>query len=346
MELVITLPSVRRDELRRYINNDAPFFLVASRGKPLLVLSKGTERQLSEVPELIKDVAIYAMDRWEILDLLNGELELPVPDGKVRAPNVIDLSISLDGPVELLIKVEGALLEALRELGPKYSVAVESIKARGDLIQGFTGRNIFILNMEFSGYSLDDLPLKELAREVEGVLGRELGFDARVHITNAELRKTSKLPLVRFTRAPIVPAGGRIIELSLRKKMSRRIPGINKKRLEVEVERLLKEAGVSQELLSALKSEKKEVSPALIEREVVRRLPNVKGLRVNWVKAIKTGEGYAVAIGIDRTSRSLSDEKIRDLFEGVLKRAFTSLKAEGIEEDLTIGYVVIEKDVY
>ena len=78
----------------------------------------------------------------------------------------------------------------------------------------------------------------------------------------------------------------------------------------------------------------------------MRELPNFKGLRVNWVKAVKTGGGYAIAIGIDRTSRNLSDEKIRELFEDVLKRVTTSLKAEGIGEELAMGYVVIEGDVY
>ncbi len=346
MKVVAKLPSASKAEVRAYTQPKG-IFLVAPGNRPLMVISNGTQKNLSEVPDIIENAVVYSLDKWELLDLLHGSLKLPEVEEpatpRPEEPKVIDLSLNIKLPAELLLKAESAILDSLRTLRSRRDIAVESLEANGRLLQGFTGRNILVLSVQLSGYSRGEVQPEDIAEEMASSLRKSLGFETRVHIKRAAFKTVPQVPLVRFTRNPIRSKGGRIIRLL---RGEQQVPKIDRKKLEREVERLLSEAGVSEEFLSAIKSERGEINPSIVEKEIIREIPHSRGISVRWVRAVRTGAGYTVTIGIERTSRSFSDDKIAELFRGILKKAEENLRIRGLGGSVEGGYVVVERDVY
>ncbi|WP_297522854.1 hypothetical protein [Thermococcus sp.] len=210
MKVVAKLPSASKAEVRAYTQPKG-IFLVAPGNRPLMVISNGTQKNLSEVPDIIENAVVYSLDKWELLDLLHGSLKLPEVEEpatpRPEEPKVIDLSLNIKLPAELLLKAESAILDSLRTLRSRRDIAVESLEANGRLLQGFTGRNILVLSVQLSGYSRGEVQPEDIAEEMASSLRKSLGFETRVHIKRAAFKTVPQVPLVRFTRNPIRSKG-------------------------------------------------------------------------------------------------------------------------------------------
>ncbi|WP_048151866.1 hypothetical protein [Palaeococcus ferrophilus] len=345
MEEVKSISVISKSALQDHLQRESGLVLVACEGRPIMVLSSGRlVHVLDEVPTVLKDVSIYRIDKWELLDALNGELKLPEKVEKSRSPRVVEFSMSLDLPPELSLKVENAILDFIKRLAHS-NLAVSSISASGRVRQGFTGTNILLLRVSMGGYTTGDVPVEALAREMASSVEREVGFEVRVYIKEASFERVSDLPIVRFTRSFVNFRGGRIIEIPLQRQ-GKVIPKVDRAKLEAEVERLLKEAGISRELVELTKEGGERVSVGSIEREVMSELSGIRGVSLNWVKLTKGASGYRVTIGVDRTSRDVTDSELMNVLREALKRAEGRIKALGRGVGFEGAYLVVERDIY
>lgn len=345
MEELKSISVISKPALQDYLKKESGLVLVACEGKPVVVFSSGRPvHVLDEVPAVLKDVVLYRIDKWELLDALNGELKLPEKVEKSRSPRVVEFSMRLDLPPELSLKVENAILDSIKKL-VHSNLAVSSISVSGRVRQGFTGTNIILLRVSMRGFTRGEVDVEKVAREIASSVEREVGFETRVYIAEASFERVSELPIVKFTRGFVNFRGGRIIEIPLQRQ-GKTIPKVDKAKLEAEVEKLLKEAGISRELVELTKESGERVSVGSIEREIMGELSEVRGVSLNWVKLTKGTSGYRVAIGIARTSRDVSDFELANLFKEVLRRVEGEIKALGGGTGFEGAYLVIERDIY
>ncbi|AIU70417.1 hypothetical protein TEU_08775 [Thermococcus eurythermalis] len=352
MRALKSIPEVNKSELLEYARKEGGLMLVVAGGRPIAALSNGEPVYSPvEVPEVLRDVTLYRIDKWELLDLIHGELELPQTAGtpSEAVPRVVDFSMSLDLPPELMLKVENAVLDFVKKLSRGGRVAVASIRADGRVLQGVTGTNILALSVSAEGYATEDVPLDVIAREMGVIIERAVGFKTRVHVKEANFRVVPRLPLVKFRRKAVDFKGGRIIEVSLHAGKGAGLK-IDRAKVEAEVEKLLREAGISQEFVEAAKGdgghESGETDVGKIEREVLNQFSAVRGISVNWVEVVKAPSGYRVVVGVDRTSKSLSDSKLEETAKGALKRVEEGINALGRGARIEKAYIVIERDIY
>lgn len=352
MRALKSIPEVNKSELLEYAAEKGGLILIWAGGRPIAVLSNGEPvYTLDDIPPVLRDVTLYQIDKWELLDLIHGELEIPQTVGTPSedVPRVVDFSMSLDLPPELMLKVENAVLDFVKKLSRGGRVAVASIRADGRVLQGVTGTNILALSVSAEGYATEDVPLDVIAREMGVIIERAVGFKTRVHVKEANFRVVPRLPLVKFRRKAIDFKGGRIIEVSLHAGKEAGIK-INRAKVEAEVERLLKEAGISRGLIKAMKDESGHENGAAdvgkIERGVLNQFSAVRGISVNWVEVVRASSGYRVVVGVDRTSKGLADSKLEEIAQETLKRVEEGIKALGRGTRIEKAYIVIERDIY
>ncbi len=352
MQALESIPEVDRSELLEYAMKEGGLILVVAGGRPVVVLSNGEPVYApTDVPQMLRDVSLYQIDKWELLDLIHGELELPqmTEEPSETVPRVVDFSMSFDLPPELMLKVENAVIDFVKKLSREGRVAVASIRAEGRVLQGFTGTNILAIGVSAEGYATEDVSRNAIAREMSATIERAVGFKTRVHVKEANFRVVRRLPLVKFRRKAIDFKGGRIIEVSPHTGKGAGLK-INRAKVEAEVEKLLEEAGISQEFVESAKGnsgrDSLRADVGKIERGVLNQLSTVRGISVNWVEVVRGSSGYRVVVGVNRTSKSLSDSRLEKIARGVLKGVEEELKALGMDARIEKAYLVIEHDIY
>ncbi|MBP1910887.1 hypothetical protein [Thermococcus stetteri] len=351
MELIESRPLMDRDELLRYVSERDGFILVTPKNARPILFSKG--RLMGDpqaLPAKLEGVSIYSLDRWEVLDFLNGELKLPAQkspevekeEPKPETPKSISLELSLEVPPEFELSVENGIIGALRHLFQRNRIVVSRIEASGRVKQGFTGTNLLILRVSVEGYSTGEADKELVAGTIKEYVERELGFKTTVAIREFKLERVERLPVLRLQRRALQFRGGRVLEVPL---STSRTVKVDKNRLEKEVERILQEAGITEEFLSFKEGEKSR-DTGIFEDWIREELAKLKGITLNWVRVGGNEHGYSLAVGINRVSRALSDVKIVEAVKEAVRRAEAEASAAGIGGHFRSAYVVIEKDIY
>lgn len=358
MELLKSRPLMTKNELLGYVNSASGFILVVSEGiKPVLFSNGRPVSANFELPEVIRNVSIYSLDKLEALDFLHGDLKLPndtqpgdaqsetrPQDTLSEAPRIVQLDINLEVPPEFALPIENGVIEAVKHLFQKKSVALSVVHGKGRVRQGFTGTNLLVLRVTVEGYSLGEVGPEVIADSFKEHIERELGFKTTVSISELSIQRVKKLPLVRFQRRKVNFRGGRVLEVPL--SAARGSVKVDMDKLQKEVEKILQEAGLSEELLELTKKEEKSESTGLLERSLVSKLSGLRGITLNWIKVTGSGGNYSLALGINRTSKSLSDVQIVEAVREAIKGAESEAHAAGVSGRFVSAYVVIEKDIY
>ncbi|WP_367884910.1 hypothetical protein [Thermococcus sp. JCM 11816] len=225
-------------------------------------------------------------------------------------------------------------------------MALSVVHGKGGRVrQGFTGTNLLVLRVAVEGYSLGEIGPEVIADSLKEHIERELGFRTTVSISELGIQRVKKLPLVRFQRRKVNFRGGRVLEVPL--SATKGSVKVDMDKLQKEVEKILQEAGLSEEFLELTKKEEKSESTGLLERSLVSKLSGIKGgITLNWVKVTGSGGNYSLALGINRTSKSLSDVQIVEAVKEAIKGAESEAHAAGVSGRFVSAYVVIEKDIY
>lgn len=353
MELLKSRPVMTKNELLGYIKGQGGFILVVSNDTSPLLFSNG-QPVLSDfqLPAIIKNVSIYSLDKLEALDFLHGDLKLPAEyqrearsgDSSPAVPRTVQLNIDLEVPPEFALPIENGVIEAVRHLFQKKAVALSSVHGKGRVRQGFTGTNLLVLRAAVEGYSLGEIGPEIIADSLKEHIERELGFKTTVSISELSIQRVEKLPLIRFQRRKVNFRGGRVLEVPL--SATKGSVKVDMDKLQKEVEKILQEAGLSGELLELTKKEEKSESTGFLERSLISKLSGINGITLNWVKVTGTGGNYSLALGINRTSKSLSDVQIVEAVREAIKGTESEAHAAGVSGRFVSAYVVIEKDIY
>ncbi len=180
------------------------------------------------------------------------------------------------------------MLKAYKTLG----IAIERADLKASIrYGGATGRDILLIrggNVK-GGLSASEVEKTELARVLSDVVSRETGFDARVLLRGGfDLVKTRGKPLLRVSAPRAhVRGGGRVLEVP---PLARNVaPSLNRDKVQVEVERILEEAGI-EELAGKLKRDtERRVQTGAIEAFLRERLSGIRDVQVNWIKVSPPG---------------------------------------------------------
>ncbi|ASJ12308.1 hypothetical protein [Thermococcus thioreducens] len=327
------------DKLRKMGNR---LILVRASGEDFILFANGKVlRQFSE-RELLKDVEIFELDKFEFLDYLE---QGDKTKNTAQYPKSVEFKCLIDCPSELKIKLESAVRKAVLKAYKQLDVAVENTQLKASIRYGATGRDILLVSGSLKAYSTKDVEKEELVKILNKVISEETGFYTRVHIRDFELVKTLKKPVFKVSAASLPHfRGGRVVEIRFAEKKSR-IP-LKKSRIEEEVERMLAQSEVD-ELRKILKTEKRTAPDGKVERIVWDNLSSIKGLRLNWMRVLPdTDGGLSVAIGISRKSRSLSEGQIINLIKSSLKNAEKTWRTRGLPSRISSAMVVFEEDIY
>ncbi|ASJ10143.1 hypothetical protein A3L12_01945 [Thermococcus sp. P6] len=320
--------------------------LVKASGKKVLLYGSGrVVRKYREPEGELRDVEIVELEKFEFLDLLTeGEEEKAEEPSEDTKTGPVTFSYSLEAPKGLYLSIEAGLLKGVSKAYRDLDVAIGDARIKASVIYGATGRDILFIRARLKAFSAGEVGKRELERVLSEEISRETGFYTRAIVEELELEKVPRKPLLKLPSRQINFRGGRIIEVPLGRGKS---PGIDRKRVEAEVERLLREAGV-EELSEKLGGGKKgRVSIREIERLLLERLSGVRGMKVNWVRVSPLGDdGFQVAVGASRTSRSTSDTELSRLVGEAIKMAEKDGRVRGVAFRVEEAFLVIEKDVY
>ncbi|AMQ19333.1 hypothetical protein A0127_09250 [Thermococcus peptonophilus] len=197
----------------------------------------------------------------------------------LQLSRIIQLNINLEVPPEFALSIENGVIEAVKHLFQKKAVAPSSVHGKGRVRQGFTGTNLLVLRVAVEGYSLGEIELELIADSLKEHIEKELGFKTTVSISELSIQRVGKLPLVRFQRRRVNFRGGRVLEVPL--SATGRSVKVDMDKLQREVEKILQEAGISEELLELTKKEEKSESTGLLERSLVSKLSGIRGITLN-----------------------------------------------------------------
>ncbi len=354
MEPLGSWAKINKDDLLRSLSGREGFILVIASGIPPVLFSNG--KPLGgpvNLPAVMERVRIYSLSKFEALDFLHGELKLPEPEtpgespgeeAPQEVPGSVTLTLNLSLPPEVLVPVENGVVESVRHLFQRKKVVIQSISGSGKIRQGFAGANILLLRIKLEGYSTEEVDASEVAEAIKSRVERILGLKTTVTVEELKLKRVDRLPTLRIPRRSINFRGGRVLEVPL--SSAGAPPKVDRTKLEMEVTKLLQEAGISEELLSIKDSEGKNQGVQIIENTITSELVRVNGITLNWINVTQGENGYELVLGISRTSAGISDASIVEAVKTAIKKAESEASARGLGGKFRRAYVVIEKDIY
>ncbi|MDK2868850.1 MAG: hypothetical protein PWP39_85 [Pyrococcus sp.] len=317
---------------------------------PVLFYSNGTLVKSSSSQDVLQDVKVCEVDKFEFLDLFMSEPKVSQVDRAEKyIPKVVEFSYSLVAPSELYLKILNAIVEFAKFAYRRLGLSIELLDATCRLVSGSTGRDILSVDVEVYGYSSKpENELREAIRSNFSKLIREIvGFPARINIKGLEIVHTEEIPKIKIEELPVEIKGGRVVEINLREEIPHKIK-IRRRQVEAEVERIIEESGI-REIISSIKDLDSEsrINKRKIEEKVKANIDRtIKGIKVNWAKLSKVGSSYQIFIGIERTSRSIDELKLSDEIKKLIKNVEEEIRSQGNPISIGRAIVIIEKDIY
>ncbi|NJE01060.1 hypothetical protein [Thermococcus sp. JdF3] len=340
MRAIESLDSIKFDELlERLEDMGNKLLLVRASGERILLHGGGRiVKKYTEPPEELRNVEIVELDKFEFLDHLQGEAE------SRGTPTAVEFSYSLDAPSDVYLRLEEALLKAVSKAYKTLGVAVGRVELKASVRYGATGRDILLVRGNVEAFSAGEVEKTGLARVLSEIISRETGFDTRVVIMEFSLTRTPGKPVLKVPAPRTHVRGGRVLEVPLGGKDT---AAINREKVEAEVERILREAGIG-ELAGKLKeSGGKGVSARALEAFLLERLSDAEEVKVNWVRVSPAGNGeFKVAIGASRRSKSRSDVEIAEMIGKSIVAAEREGRARGLAFKVSSAFLVLEEDIY
>jgi len=325
--------------------------LVATSEKEVIALFSNGRliRRLTRSTRIFKTVELHQIDKFEFLDYLSKTSD----DKQIREnkatedtiPKVVEFSYSLDAPSTVYVSIEKALTKFSVDVRRDKKIVLKRAELRCEIITGFTGRDILRVQAQLEGYYSTHVELVDLERILEEKISAETGFKTKVIIEKAQFNKTSKLPLLRV-RSSFDFKGGRVLEIKLKHENGSIV--LTRKQIEQEVEDIITKTGL-QSLLVVLKrgSTPKHTDLRSVEKGIFQRLQDAKGLNLKWIKLSPVHDNvYTVSIGVDRTSRKLSNEDIKNLVKKHVKEIESDFRIRGEIISFDKIIIIIEKDIY
>jgi hypothetical protein len=340
MRVIESLDSVTFDELvERLKSMENRLLLVRASGEKILLYGSGRiVRKYTEPSEELRNVEIIELDKFEFLEYLQETVE------SRNIPKVVEFSYSLDAPGDVYLHLEEAILRATSRAYTALGVAIGTAGLKASVRYGATGRDILLIRGNLEAFSAGEVKKAELARFLSDVISRETGFDARVVINEFSLTRTPGKPVLKVPAPWTHVRGGRVLEVPLRERGT--VP-INRKKVEEEVEKIFREAGIG-ELAGKLKDGGgKGVSARTLEAFLLEKLSRFDEVEVNWIRVSPVGSGeFKVAIGTSRKSRSISDVEIAEAIGRHLTSAEREGRVRGLPFKVSSAFLVLEEDVY
>ncbi|CAD5244080.1 hypothetical protein [Thermococcus camini] len=339
MRAIESLDSIKLDELLERLGDMGnKLLLVRASGEKILLHGGGRiVKKYTEPPEKLRNVEIVELDKFEFLDHLQE-------DESRDTPTVVEFSYSLEAPSDVYLRLEEALLKAVSRAYKTLGVAVGQAELKASVRYGATGRDILLVRGNVEAFSTGEVEKTNLARVLSEAISRETGFDTRVVIRELSLTRTPGKPVLKVPVARTHVRGGRVLEVPLGGKDT---AAINREKVEAEVERILREAGIG-ELAGKLKEGGgKGVSARALEAFLLERLSGTEEVKVNWVRVSPAGNGeFKVAIGASRRSKSRSDVEIAEMTGKSIVAAEREGRARGLAFKVFSAFLVLEEDIY
>ncbi|ASJ09064.1 hypothetical protein A3L11_07410 [Thermococcus siculi] len=350
MRAVKSFDVVSRDEVLRFVGSMGNRLLLCRvSGREAFLAANGKiVREYIDPGEVLKDVEVFELDKFEFLDYL--EMESPRVAGETDRqrprPKRVEFAPVLEAPNDLYLRIEEALKKAVLNVYKRFGVAVETAKVKASLTYGVTGRDILILRGSLKAYGTEEIGKNELAGMLSRVISQETGFEVRVILTEMEFIRVPSKPILRVEASGPSIRGGRVVEIPVGSKgrfFGRRI---RKERIEAEVEKLLRESGVSELALKLKEGNPTGTNERAIEGMVLERVSSLKEIEVRWVRVIPDGNGLRLAIGAARRSRSRSENDIAKELASLIKSLEGEGRAKGIPFSVSSAFMILEDDIY
>ncbi|ASJ03542.1 hypothetical protein A3L09_09885 [Thermococcus profundus] len=345
MRKVLELPEITLEELDSRIKGlPSKLYLLKADGTRIMLIDGVGKRfpLVNTLPRVLSKVELYELDKFEFLDLLNSPSPEPVPPS---SPNSVTFSYSTgfsDLPPSAALKIESTVQRIVKRAYSR-GIAIESLELSGSLRQGVTGRDILRITAKVSAYTVLESPGDELRRIASEILSRETGFETRV-LVRGEFKRVTKLPSVKVDVSGFTFRGGEIVEISLRggSQGSERLK-VNRSALEMEVERMLKEAGIDK-IAENIKSTKSSEGISLRKAASVIRdsLRSLKGLALLDVGLMPGLNGHKVVVRVKKEGKD-STSAITSMVSEALKSSQGRLRALGLPIELEKAYLIIEE---
>ncbi len=340
MRVIESFDSITFDELAERLKSmENRLLLVRTSEEKILLYGSGRiVRKYAEPPEELRNVEMVELDKFEFLEYLQGTMEFQ------NVPKAVELSYSLDAPDDIYLHLEEAILKAASRAYTTLGVAIGTARLKASVKYGATGRDILLIRGTLEAFSAGEVKKAELARFLSDVISRETGFDAKIVINEFNLARTSEKPLLKVPAPWTHVKGGRILEVPFRE---RGTAPITREKVEEEVEKIFREAGIG-ELAGKLRDGGgKGVSARTLEAFLLEKLSRFDEVEVNWIRVSPVGSGeFKVAIGTSRKSRSRSDVEIVEEIGRSLTAAEREGRVRGLPFKVSSAFLVLEDDVY